>query len=352
MINWKKSLVPSNGSLRDAIKIIDASGLKLGLVLDNLGHLKGIITDGDIRRAILKGLTLDVSVQEVMNVNFIFATTEDSHHDILAMMRAKIINHIPVLNSKGLLVDLLTLEEFNGYIEKENIVVLMAGGLGMRLRPLTNDCPKPMLKVGDKPILENILDCFIEQGFRKFYISVNYLSEHIEKYFGDGSKYNIEIDYIREEKQLGTAGALSLLPIVPRHPFIVMNGDLLTRVNFTNMLQFHLEHYALATMAAKEFEMQVPYGVVKLNGSFVQDIEEKPLKKYFVNGGIYTLSPEALEYIPENQYLDMPNLLKNLINNQEKVSAFPIREYWMDVGGIDELKKAQLEWNLDLATRG
>lgn len=352
MMNWKNALVPLSGSLRDAIAVIDASGLKLGLVLDNHGHLKGIVTDGDIRRAILKGLTLEVSVQEVMNKNFTFASTETSHHDVLATMRAKIINHMPILNPQGILVDLVTLEEFNGYIEKENIVVLMAGGLGMRLRPLTNDCPKPMLKVGNKPILENILDCFIEQGFRKFYISVNYLSEHIENYFGDGSQYNIEIHYIREDKQLGTAGALSLLPIVPRHPFIVMNGDLLTRVNFSNMLHFHTDHYAMATMAAREFEMQVPYGVVKLEAGFVQDIEEKPMYKYFVNGGIYTLSPEVLEYIPQNQYLDMPNLLKNLIQNHEKVSAFPIREYWMDVGGMEELKKAQSEWNLDILSRG
>jgi dTDP-glucose pyrophosphorylase len=347
MMNWKNALVPFDGTLKDVIAVIDASGLKLGLVLDHLGHLKGIVTDGDIRRAILKGLSLDVSVQKIMNKNFCFASTETSHHDVLAMMRAKVINHMPIINSQGLLVDVVTLEEFNGYVAKENIVVLMAGGLGMRLRPLTNDCPKPMLKVGNKPILENILDCFIEQGFRKFHISVNYLSEHIEKYFGDGSQYNIQIEYIREDKPLGTAGALSLLPMRPQHPFIVMNGDLLTRVNFSNMLHFHQEHDALATMAVRDYEMQVPYGVLKLHGSFVQDIEEKPTHKYFVNGGIYVLSPDILDVIPPNQCLDMPNFLQRLIRQHEKVCAFPIREYWMDVGGMEELKKAQNEWSLE-----
>jgi dTDP-glucose pyrophosphorylase len=348
MMNWKNALVPFDGTLKQAIQVIDSSGLKLGLVLDHLGHLKGIVTDGDIRRAILKGLAFDVSVQEVMNQNFSFASTETSHHDVLAMMRTKVINHMPIINPKGLLVDVVTLEEFNGYVVKENIVVLMAGGLGMRLRPLTNDCPKPMLKVGNKPILENILDCFIEQGYRKFFISVNYLSEHIEEHFGDGSQYNIEIDYIREDKQLGTAGALSLLPMRPQHPLIVMNGDLLTRVNFSNMLHFHQEHDALATMAVREYEMQVPYGVLKLHDNFVKGIEEKPINKYFVNGGIYVLSPEILDDIPQNQYLDMPIFLQSLIHYHEKVCAFPIREYWMDVGGIEELKKAQTEWNLEI----
>jgi NDP-sugar pyrophosphorylase family protein len=220
----------------------------------------------------------------------------------------------------------------------------MAGGLGERLRPLTDSCPKPMLHVGGKPILENILESFIDQGFCNFFISVNYMAEAIIDYFGDGSCWGVSINYLREDKRLGTAGALSLLPSTPEEPFFVMNGDLLTKIRFDSMLQFHKEHKAAATMAVREYDFQVPYGVVKMNGAQIQSIDEKPIHKFFVSAGIYLLAPEVMAHVPNGQHLDMPNLFEQTSSAGGVATAFPLREYWIDIGRLEEFEKAQNEW--------
>ena len=221
----------------------------------------------------------------------------------------------------------------------------MAGGLGTRLRPLTQDTPKPLLKVGNKPILETIIENFAKYGFVNITISVNYKADMIKEYFGDGSALGVNIDYIEESKRLGTAGALSLIKERPQEPFFVMNADLLTNVNFEHLLDFHLLERSVATMCVREYDYQVPYGVIETDGSLITSIKEKPLHKFFVNAGIYTLSPQVFEYIPKDEFYDMPTLFEDIIANNLKSVSFPIHEYWLDIGRMEEFEQAQNEYN-------
>lgn len=344
MKDWKQIVVSPETPLRDAIARIDGSGLQLALVLDRDGRLAGVLSDGDIRRAMLRGCDLATPTAEVMNCNPTVAPVTSASHELLALMRRKVLHHVPLLNSERHVVGLATLDGLTGVLERPNWVVLMAGGLGSRLMPLTENCPKPMLQIGGKPILESILESFSEQGFRKFFLSVNYLAHAVRDYFGDGSQWGVEIAYLHEDKRMGTAGALSLLPERPSEPLIVMNGDLLTRARFDNMLKFHAEHDAIATMAVREYDFQIPYGVVQLNGSKIAAVEEKPVHRFFVNAGIYTLSPEALEHIPGGTFFDMPTLFDRMLAGGHTTSAYPLREYWLDIGHLEEFERAQREW--------
>jgi len=344
MKSWKEVIVSADTQLGDAIARIDRSGLQIAIVVSDRGCLQGVVSDGDVRRAILRGYRLDISVSEIMNRDATTAHYKTPHADLLALMRRKVLHHIPLLNDERQVVDLVTLDELLGVSERSNWVVLMAGGLGTRLLPLTKECPKPMLNVGGKPILESILERFIEQGFRRFFLSVNYLAESIQSYFGDGQKHGVEINYLHESVKLGTAGALSLLPEYPRESIIVMNGDLLTRVRFDQLLKFHEEHDAIATMAVREYDFQVPYGVVNIDGEHIESIDEKPVHRFFVNAGIYALAPRALEHIANGVELDMPTLFEKLVAAGHKTSAYPVREYWLDVGRIDDYERAQYEW--------
>ncbi len=259
-------------------------------------------------------------------------------------MKLKQIRHIPVVNENGSVIKLELWTELFSSQERDNLVVLMAGGLGSRLSPLTNECPKPLLKIGSKPILETILESFTETGFRKFYITVNYKAEMVEEYFGDGEKWGVEIHYIREEKSLGTAGALGLLPEKPVRPLIIMNGDVLTKVNFGQLLDFHRQHQAQATMCVRDYDFQIPYGVAKMEKHRLTRIDEKPLQRYFVNAGIYVLDPEVLELIPKNDYYDMTDLFSKLMEYKCETAGFPLREYWIDVGRISDFERANGEF--------
>jgi NDP-sugar pyrophosphorylase family protein len=218
----------------------------------------------------------------------------------------------------------------------------MAGGFGKRLKPLTDSTPKPLLKVGNKPILENILEQFIATGFHKFYISTHYKAEMVREYFGDGSNWNVSIEYIHEETPLGTAGGLGLLPNnLTKLPILVMNGDLLTKVNFEQLLNFHLQEGGAATMCVREYDFQVPYGVIKADGRRIISIQEKPIQSFFVNAGIYVLNPSILDAVDGKNYLDMTQLLEDKIENDEQVNLFPIHEYWLDIGGSKQFDRAQ-----------
>jgi choline kinase/predicted transcriptional regulator len=294
MKDWRSTLIGPESSVRGAVEVIDAAGLQIALIIDDNGRLLGTVTDGDIRRGILRGVSLDDPVARVMNESPTTAREQDDRDMLFSLMRERGLHQIPVLDSQWRVVGLQILDALITPELRHNPVVLMAGGLGSRLRPLTDDCPKPLLHVGSKPILETIIEAFIQQGFRRFYISVNYMSEMIEKYFGDGSRWGGEIGYIRENERRGTAGALALLPQTPELPIFVMNGDLLTRLNFASLLDFHGQHEAAATMCVREYEMQVPYGVIRPQSHRIVDIHEKPTERYFVNAGVYVLSPEAL----------------------------------------------------------
>jgi dTDP-glucose pyrophosphorylase len=344
MKDWKKILLLPSTSIREALQIIDSSAMQIALVVDETDRLLGTVTDGDIRRGILKGIALEEAVQRIMNAHPTVAKSYERRDIVLAVMKLKRLNHIPVVDDDGCVIKVETLQDLIRVDERDNWVVLMAGGLGTRLRPLTDDCPKPLLKIGGKPVLETILENFMEYGFRRFYVSVNYHAEMVEEYFADGSRWGAEIQYIREDKRMGTAGALSLLPQKPEKPILVMNGDLLTKVNFQQLLDFHLDHQAQATMCVREYKYQIPYGVVKMDRHLLKSIVEKPVERFLVNAGIYVLEPNALDYIPADEYFDMPNLFKEIIGHDGETTVFPIREYWLDIGQMSDFERASGEF--------
>ncbi len=340
MNSWKQTLIKPSTTIVDTIKIIDASALQIALVVEDNNRLLGTVTDGDIRRGILKGISLEQPVTEVMKTDPIVAGPDLKREDIFTLMKEKVINQLPVVDEKGCVVRLELLGDLIQSEEVESWVVLMAGGLGTRLQPLTNDCPKPMVKVGGKPVLETILNSFTEQGFKKFYLAVNHMADQIQQHFGDGEKWGVEIKYLVENKRMGTAGALSLLPEKPQNPILVMNGDLLTKVNYKQLIDFHNEHEAAATMCVREYSFQIPYGVVKIDNNYIKEIDEKPVQNFFVNAGIYVLEPDALKLIPDDENYDMTTLFEKIIENEMQIVVFPIREYWIDIGYHEDFAKA------------
>ena len=343
MKDWTKVTLKTSDSLETAIKVLHEVGLQIALVIDKKGKLLGTITDGDIRSAIIKQSTMKSPVSLIMNSNPLTINDKVKNEDILSLMTDKGLLHMPILNKDGTLCGLETLQHL---IEKpiyDNPVFLMAGGFGTRLHPLTKETPKPLLKIGSKPILEMIIEQFISHGFHNFYISTHFKSEQIRNYFKNGEIHNITIQYLHEDKPLGTAGSLGLLPDnLPDLPIIVMNGDLLTKVDFINLLDFHYDHDSEATMCVREYAFQVPYGVVQIDNYNIKEIKEKPVHKFFVNAGIYVLNKTLINKLDGKSYLDMTDLLdKELIN--EKVNAFPIHEYWLDIGKIEEYERANRE---------
>jgi len=340
----KQILVKENFSIKETLKVIDSGAIRLAVVVDKNNKVIGTISDGDIRRAILKGFNLNDSIKEIYFKNPILAKTNESSEAIIKKAIENKVYQIPVVNEKNYLIEIVDLATLLKNKKRKNLIILMAGGLGSRLKPLTNETPKPLLKVGDKPILETIINNFKNSGFENFLISVNYKKELIKDYFKDGSEFGVNIKYIDENKRLGTAGALSLLENKPKEPFFVMNGDLLTNIDFSKMLDFHIEKNSVATMAVIERDFQIPYGVIEINDLDITNIKEKPTYKFFINGGIYLLNSEVLKFIPKNQFFDMPTLFEKLIQINKKTLSFPIHEYWLDIGRIEEYQKAQNEY--------
>ncbi len=268
------------------------------------------------------------------------AHVNESREAILRIMRDKQIHQIPLVDSDGRVGGLEVLDELLRPTLRPNSVVLMAGGIGSRLKPLTDQTPKPMLQIGNKPILETIIENFAEYGFREFYIAVNYMSGVVTDYFGDGSSWGIRIKYLREDRQLGTAGALSLLTPPPESSVVVMNGDILTKVNFHHLLEFHEANNAVATMCVRHHEYQIPYGVVSIDGDRIAGIHEKPRHSCLVSAGIYVLEPEALRFVDAGSKMDMPTLFERLVQSGKRTAAFPIREYWLDIGRLEDFQQA------------
>ncbi|WP_312504884.1 nucleotidyltransferase family protein [Lysinibacillus sp.] len=343
MKQWEKILVTSKQTLLDTMRIIDESSLQFAVVVDEDRHLLGTVTDGDIRRGILRGEGLDVPIAAIMNSTPTSAKSGQKHYKYKQLMHSKQLKQLPIVDGANRIVNILFMDKFDHSTNK-NTVVLMLGGLGTRLRPLTNDIPKPMLKVGNKPILETIIEGFKQYGYTNFIFSVNYKKEVIQEYFQNGEDFDVTIEYVEEDKRMGTAGALSLLKQRPKEPFFVMNGDLLTQINFDQLMQFHIEHQSIATMCVREYEYQIPYGVIETSSTDLIKIKEKPINRSFINAGIYVLSPEAFDYIPVDRFYDMPTLFNQFIEQGKKTSAFPIHEYWLDIGQVDEFKRADNEY--------
>lgn len=342
---WQNSVIKQDASIVDAIRALDDAQMQIALVIGEDGQLVGSVTDGDIRRAILHGVDLKGPAETIMSKEPITASAADTKQQLIAHMRSEGLQHLPIIDGTGRLIGLETLMGLVGAKPRSNTVVLMAGGFGRRLKERTHSKPKPLLNIGGKPILETIIENFIEQGFGNFIISVGYLSDQIKSYFADGSKWGTSISYIEEDKPLGTAGALSLLSARPSESFFVMNGDVLTKVNYSQLLRFHHEHDAQATMCVRGLENQVPYGVVTTEGVEISSIEEKPVQTVMVNAGIYVLDPSVLDIIPHNQNYDMPSMFTQLIENKQKTAAYPVHEYWMDVGQPNDFTQADEEYN-------
>lgn len=344
LFDWQHISVPPQATIKETLAVMDKAALQIALVVDEAGHLLGTVTDGDIRRGLLAGKMLSSSIGEVMNLNPKVGKESELSTLWQKRMQQFQLRHLPIVDEQGKMVGL--------YYEKpiprslKNPVVLMLGGLGSRLRPLTENVPKPLLPVGNQPILETIVKHIAEQGFERFYFCINYLGEQIRDYFGDGHQYGIEIEYIEEQDRMGTAGALSLLPQPPEEDFIVMNGDLLTKVDLKALLEFHQKHRNVVTACVREYAQQVPYGVVEMEDHRVSQLVEKPVYRYFVNGGIYALSPEALAYVPKNQFYDMPTLIEQVLSEEKPVGGFPITEYWMDIGQMPDYLQAQADYDI------
>ena len=343
-------LKPSANAL-EALKVIDNGAAQIALVVDEQQRLVGTLTDGDIRRGLLHGETLEAKAERLMNRNFRCVRCSDDKALILEIMRREVLRQIPVLDEQGRVVELLLLQDILNSQKFSNSVVIMAGGKGTRLRPYTEHCPKPMLPVGDKPMLEILLEQCITSGFQTFYFSVNYLKEQIIDYFEDGSRWGVSIQYLVEKKPLGTAGSLHLLPDSLKDPFLVLNGDVLTHLNPSQLLDFHTDHKAQATLCVREHDVTIPFGVVQVNGVLLSGFEEKPSYKHLVNAGVYVIDPMLLPLLPSNEFMDMPTFLIKAKQASHRVAVCPIHEYWIDVGRPESLQKAHDTWTNNRRTQ-
>jgi len=342
MHDWRKVIIKQLDTMQLAIEVLNNEALRIVLVVDNNAKLVGTITDGDIRRSLIKHLPMDTAVSNIMCKTPTVVTSGEGRDVIIDKMKKLDIYQIPILDNQKRIVGLEILTDLLLKKRHDNPVFLMAGGFGKRLRPLTNNTPKPLLQIGTKPILETILEQFISAGFHNIYISTHFKADMIREYFGDGSKWEVSINYIHEDKPLGTAGALGLLPKdMIDLPILMMNGDLLTKIDFQQLLEFHIKQGGDATMCTKEYDFQVPYGVIKAKDQIITSIVEKPVHKFFVNAGIYVLNPAILKTIDGVSYLDMPNLLEVKVKNGGQVNMFPLHEYWLDIGQVEQFEQAQ-----------
>jgi len=346
MKDYKDILLSPESTIRETLKVIDSGAIKIGVVVDENEKLVGTVTDGDIRRGILNNLSLDDAIDSVVCKTPTVCKIGDSKEKILETAVDKKLYQIPIIDSKGKLLGIEEVDEFLKPKHKRSKVVLMTGGLGTRLKPLTNKTPKPMLRVGDKPLLESIILGFKKYGFTEIILSVSFKSEIIENYFGDGSNFGVSIKYIHENKRMGTAGALNFMRELLSEPFFVMNGDLLTNINFEYMMDYHIENSSVATMGVREYDFQVPYGVVNSKGVNIKSIVEKPVHSFYVSGGVYVLDVQVLDFVPENEFFDMPTLFEKLIDENLKCISFPIREYWLDIGNHVDFSQAQIDIKL------
>jgi len=339
----EKIVVSESASIRTAMEAIDRGAVEIALVVSGGGKLIGTLTDGDIRRSLLSGALLDDAASKFMNKRFTAVGTGTSRAEVLDLMRARSLEQIPIVDGAGHLVGLHLLREILGAVSRPNCALVMAGGRGERLLPITGSLPKPMVKVAGRPILERIVLHLVGFGIRRVFLSINYMGDVIEGHFNDGAELGCKIEYLKEEKPLGTGGALSLLPEKPDHPLLVLNGDLLTQFNVGNLLAFHAERGFKATVGVHEYVHTVPYGVVDQKDDRITGLREKPSQTWLANAGIYVLEPELVERVPKDTYFPLPALIEECLKRGEAVGAFPIMEDWIDVGYPKELRRARGE---------
>lgn len=343
---WRQAILPVNSTIQEAISNLNQVAIQIVLVVNEAGALEGTISDGDIRRGLLKGLGLDSSISSVIRRNPLVVPPEMVRDMVMQLMTANKVHQIPVVDEHHQVVGLHLWDEITTPPKRSNLMVIMAGGMGIRLRPHTENCPKPMLPVAGKPMLEHIIDRAKLEGFSHFVLAIHYLGEMIEEYFGNGAGLGVRIDYLREQSPLGTAGALGLLNPRPGTPFVVTNGDVITDIRYGELLDFHIRHAAAATMAVRVYEWQHPFGVVQTQGLDIVGFEEKPVTRSHINAGVYALDPSALDLLCGNERCDMPTLFERLQSKAKRTVAYPMHEPWLDVGRPDDLLKANSHNNL------
>lgn len=343
---WEKALVGPDDTIRDMIAAVGKSRQQIALVVDTERRLLGTVTDGDIRRSILDQVTADQPVRRIMHENPITISVGATREERILLMRVRNIEHLPVIDGSGRVIGLVRLGDLieGAPTRKSNPVVVLAGGLGHRLRPLTDTTPKPLLEVGGRPILETIVRHLADHGYWRIYLSVNHLAESIRAHFGDGRAFGVEIAYLEEQTRLGTAGPLGLIADPPSDPIIVMNGDLLTNADLSAILTFHEQNEAAITVATRDYELQVPYGVLRFDNRLLVDVTEKPVHRFPISAGIYVVAPAALALLPKNVYVDMPDFLKAVIGAGRRVVGFPIHEFWLDIGRMEDFTRAHREY--------
>lgn len=337
---WRRAILPVDATIEQAIRILNEVAIRIVLVVNAAGKLEGTVSDGDIRRGLLTGLDLKSQISSVVHRNPLVVPTNVAREVVLELMQANDAQQIPVVDERQHLVGLHLWSAINAPVVRSNQIIIMAGGLGTRLRPHTESIPKPLLQVAGKPMLEHIIQRASQQGFSHFTLAIHYLGQMIEKYFGDGGRLQVEIDYLREQTPLGTAGALSLLDPLPTTPVVVTNCDIITDIQYGELLDFHNRHGAAATMAVRMHEWQHPFGVVQTNGVDIVGFEEKPVLRSHINAGVYVLSPVALSDLQQNTPCDMPELFERLQVKAKRTVAYPMHEPWLDIGRPEELSRA------------
>jgi dTDP-glucose pyrophosphorylase len=339
--SWEKALLPIDATLQHAISNLNETSFQIAIIITSDRILMGTLTDGDIRRGLLQGMGMDSSIETIINRGPLVVPPELGRNSVLQLMQVNRIHQLPIVDESRHVVGLYLLDELMEPRQLQNVMVIMAGGQGTRLRPQTENCPKPMLPVDGKPMLAHIVESAKAEGFQNFILAIHYLGNIIEEYFGDGSQWNIKIDYLREESPLGTAGAISLLNPRPSMPFIVSNADVLTDIGYGDMLDYHCRHSASATMAVRIHEWQHPFGIVHTKGVNITSFEEKPVFRNHINAGVYVLDPKVLDMLKNDERCDMPTLFNRLQERDKKTIVYPIHEPWLDVGHVDDLKRAQ-----------
>jgi dTDP-glucose pyrophosphorylase len=345
MIDVNKLFIRREDSICTAMKCIDWGGQGIAILVDDDDGFIATVTDGDLRRAILAGAGLDspsmVAVMRGEQVRCsITAPAATTHDERMELMRQHEIRHLPILDETGRVIELATLNEHVVHNELPVQAVIMAGGFGKRLRPFTDNLPKPMLPVGGKPLMERTIESLQQAGVRRINITTHYLPEKITGYFGSGSRHGVQLKYVSEERPLGTAGAIGLVTETDE-PLLVLNGDILTRIDFRAFLDFHQEREADLTVGARQYEIELPYGVIEATDGVIEQIREKPKYSFLVNAGVYLLAPRARKFIPKGRSSNMTDLIDTLISNGGTVACFPIVEYWLDIGRHEDFLKAE-----------
>lgn len=338
---YQGAMLAPDATIEDAVAAIDRSGAQIALVVGPGNVLVGTITDGDIRRGLLKGKSLKSPVGDIVHREPMVVPPGLPDDAVLQIMTANKVHQLPIVDGERRVVGLHIWDNLRRPQERANLMVVMAGGKGTRLRPHTENCPKPLLPVGGRPILEHVVERAKAAGIRRFLFSIHYLGHMIEEHFGDGSAWDVEIDYLREDQPLGTGGALSLIRQRPDRPFLVTNGDVMTEVGYGEIVDYHLLHGAAATMAVRSHELKNQFGVVRTEGLDIVGFEEKPIVRSLVNAGIYVIDPSALDCLAEGEHCDMPTLFERLRAQARRTIVFPLHEQWLDVGRPDDLAKAR-----------